>query len=163
MTEPRIIFNGHAYYCNSLTLTGANFDFLASIKTSSFIPKCMNLLSMSLAKRISERSSLTEAQLESLALYQKVRAGEISLKEAANSRSGRPVTVGAYYRTVDQAKRNVRSSILTVVTGLWLGYIRVEDVRRLFELVGRGAVELSEEEADQFMGVLNALVERIVT
>jgi hypothetical protein len=117
---------------------------------------------MSLAKRISEHSSLTDAQLESLALYQRVKAGEISLKEAAGSRSGGPVTIGAYYRTVDQAKKNVRSAILTVVTGLWLGYIRLEDVRRLFELVGRGAVELSDEEADQFMGVLNALVDRIV-
>lgn len=122
---------------------------------------------MSLAKRISERSTLTDAQLESLALYQRVRAGEISLKEAAGSRVGRktgsPVTVGAYYRTVDQAKENLRASILTVVTGLWMGYVRVEDVRRLFELVGRGSVELSEDEADQFLGVLNALVDKIVT
>jgi hypothetical protein len=112
---------------------------------------------------------LSDAQLESLSLYQRVRAGEISLKEAAETRrsgrgknAGKPVTIGSYYRTVDQAKKNVRSSILTVVTGLWLGYIRLEDVKRLFELVGRGAVELSEEEADQFMGVLNALVDRIV-
>ena len=124
---------------------------------------------MSLANRISEGSSLSEAQLESLALYQRVRAGEISLKQAAETRTarrgnkaGQPVTVGSYYRTLDQAKNNVRSSILTLVTALWLGYVRVEDVRRLFELVGRGAVELSEEEADQFMGVLNALVDKIV-
>jgi len=122
---------------------------------------------MSLAKRISEGSSLSDAQLESLSLYQRVRAGEISLKEAAGSRRGRrtgqPVTIGAFYRTVDQAKQNVRSSILTLVTALWLGYVRIEDVRRLFELVGRGSVELSDEEADQFMGVLNALVDKIVT
>lgn len=124
---------------------------------------------MSLAKRISERSSLTDAQLESLSLYQRVRAGEISLKAAASSRvarvgskRGQPVSVGAYYRTVDQAKENLRASILTVVTGLWMGYVKVEDVRRLFELVGRGSVELSEDEADQFLGVLNALVDKII-
>ncbi|MDG6898316.1 MAG: hypothetical protein JRN24_01115 [Nitrososphaerota archaeon] len=124
---------------------------------------------MSLAKRISEGSLLSDAQLESLSLYQRVRAGEISLKEAAESRrssrgdrAGQPVTIGSYYRTVNQAKKNIKASILTLVTALWLGYVRIEDVRRLFELVGRGSVELSEEEADQFVGVLSALVEKIV-
>ncbi|MDV3278324.1 MAG: hypothetical protein LYZ69_07645 [Nitrososphaerales archaeon] len=117
---------------------------------------------MSVARRISKDSSLTETQLESLLLYQRVRSGEISLREAAGSRSRGPVSVGAYYRVVKQAKENVRSSILTLVTALWLGYVRVEDVRRLFELVGRGEVELSDEEADQFVGVLNALVDRMV-
>ena len=125
---------------------------------------------MSLAKRISEGSLLSDAQLESLSLYQRVQAGEISLKVAASTRlssrgkrAGQPVTIGSYYRTVDQAKKNIKSSILTLVAALWLGYVRVEDVRRLFELVGRGSVELSEEEADQFVGVLTALVEKIVT
>ena len=117
---------------------------------------------MSVARRISEGSFLTDTQLESLALYQRVLAGELSWKEAAKSRARGPVTVGACFRVVGQAKKNVKSSILTVVTALWLGYIKVEDVRRLFELVGRGSVELSEEEADQFLGVLRALVDRIV-
>lgn len=117
---------------------------------------------MSVVNRISKDSSLTETQLESLVSYQRVKAGEISLKEAAGARSRGPVSIGAYYRVVKQAKENVRSSILTLVTALWLGYVRVEDVRRLFELVGRGSVELSDEETDQFVGVLNALVDRML-
>ncbi|MDV3292915.1 MAG: hypothetical protein LYZ70_01435 [Nitrososphaerales archaeon] len=88
------------------------------------------------------------------------------MKQAADQRRIRrsrgPVSVGAYYRVVGQAKKNVRASILTVLTALWLGYIKFEDVNRLLQLVGRGPVELSEEEANQLMGVLNAILDKIV-
>jgi hypothetical protein len=125
---------------------------------------------MSFLDELVGRSSITHRQLESLTTYLRVSSGEIKLKEAASlasqsrtrGRPERPVTIGSYYRTVNQARRNVKRSLVTVVVSLWLGLIRVEDVRRMFELVGGGARELSDEEAERFLRLLGALLDRIV-
>ena len=76
------------------------------------------------AKKLGRFSALTEAQIESLQLRQRVLRGEISSKEAANLRTPHPVKVGTYHRVLDQALRNVQSAIWTVIVGLNLGLIR---------------------------------------
>jgi len=125
---------------------------------------------MSVPERVVGQSSITPRQLEVLSTYLRVASGEIKMKEAAvlasqgrtRGESDRPLTVGSYSRTVHQARANVRKSLLTVIIALWLGLIRVEDLRRLFDLVGGGARELSDEEADRFLQLLNVLLQRIV-
>ncbi len=125
---------------------------------------------MSFLEKLVDQSSLTPRQLESLSSYVRVASGEIKLRDAAElssqgrkrGRPGKPVTIGSYYRTVSQARSNVRESLTTVVIAIWLRLIRPEDVRRLFELVGGGARELSEEEAERFVQLLEALLRRIV-
>ena len=113
---------------------------------------------------------MTPRQLEILAAYLRVASGEMRMKEAAALVSQgrtrgvpeRPLTTGSYSRTVQQARTNVRKSLLTVVIALWLGVVRVEDLRRLFDLVGGGAHELSDEEADRFLQLLDVLLQHIV-
>jgi len=125
---------------------------------------------MSFLERLVDQSSITHRQLESLTSYMRVSTGEIKLKDAASlasqgrtrGRMERPLTIGSYYRTVRQGRKNVRESLVTVVIALWLGLARVEDVRRLFELVGGGTHELSDEEAERFTQLLDALLRRIV-
>jgi hypothetical protein len=125
---------------------------------------------MSVPERLVDQSSITQRQLQALANYLRVASGEIKLKEAASLSSegrrkgnpGKPVTIGSYYNTVSQARTNVKESLVTVVIALWLGMIKVEDVRRLFELVGGGARELSDEEAGRFPQLLDALLRRII-
>lgn len=125
---------------------------------------------MSFLERLVEQSSLTPRQLESLTSYLRVASGEIKLREAAsitsqNRRKGRPdnpLTIGSYYRTVSQARSNVKQALVTVVIALWLGVVKVEDVRRLFEAVGGGGRDLPEEEADRFIQLLEALIRRMV-
>ena len=102
--------------------------------------------------------------------YVRVASGEIKMREAAllvsqgrtKGKPDRPLTIGSYSRTVRQARTNVRESLVTVVIALWLRVVRIEDVRRLFELVGGGAPELSDEEAERFLRLLDALLQRIV-
>jgi len=127
-------------------------------------------LPMSFLERLVDQSSITRRQLETLTSYMRVSTGEIKLKDAASlasqgrtrGRQGRPLTIGSYYRTVRQARKNVRESLVTVVVALWLGVIRAEDVRRLFELVGGGTRDLSDEEAQRFTLLLDALLQRII-
>jgi hypothetical protein len=125
---------------------------------------------MSVLDVLVDQSSITRRQLESLTSYLRVSTGEIKLKDAASLASqGRtkgerekPLTIGSYYRTVRQARKNIRESIVTVIIALWLGVIRIEDIRRLLELVGEGTRELSDDEAERFMQLLGVLLQRIV-
>ncbi len=125
---------------------------------------------MSVPERLVGQSSMTARQLEALAGYLRVASGEIKLKDAASlaSQSKRKrrerstLTIGSYYRTVSQARANVKESLVTLVIALWIGMIKAEDLRRLFELVGRGARELSEDEIGRFLQLLDALLRRIV-
>jgi hypothetical protein len=125
---------------------------------------------MSLLDALVKRSSLTPRQIESLTSYVRVASGEIKLKEAASissegrkkGKSEQPLTIGSYYRTVSQGRKNIKQSLVTIVIALWLGMVRVEDVRRLFELVGSGTRDLPDQEAERFLQLLDALVGRIV-
>jgi len=125
---------------------------------------------MSFLENLVDQSSMTRRQFESLTSYMRVSTGEIKLKDAALLATGgrtkgkhdEPLTVGSYCRTVRQARKNIRESLVTAVIALWLGEIRLEDVRRLFELVGGGTRELSDEDAERFVQLLDALLGRIV-
>lgn len=124
---------------------------------------------LGLPEGLVSESSLTERQLESLVLYVRVAIGEMKLREATALASKtkrrmpeRPQTVGSYYRTVQQARKNIRKSIVTLLIGIWLGVVKMEDVRRLLEVAGGGIRELSDEETGQLIAVLRSLTGKIV-
>jgi hypothetical protein len=126
---------------------------------------------MSYLESLVDQSSLSQRQLQALVTYLRVEAGEIKLKDAAalaaegrkKGVAGRPLTVGSYFRTLTQARANVEKSLVTVLVAISLGVIKLEDVRRLFELVGSGTRELSDEESQRFMQLLNVLLKRMIT
>ena len=117
---------------------------------------------MGLPADMAEQSNLSSKQFESLMSYVRVSSGQLRYKDAAASRSGRPVTIGSYYRTVQQGRRRIRESVVTVVIAVSIGLIRTEDFRRLLELVGRADLEVAEEDRERFSAILRTLVDKIV-
>lgn len=117
---------------------------------------------MSLLNVLTNQSNLTEKQLESLSSYAKVVAGEIRLREAAALRSEKPVTIGSYYRTVQQGRNRVRESVVTILVAIAIGLVKLEDVRKLFELMGKGNAEVNEDDRERFTAVLQVLLDKIV-
>jgi hypothetical protein len=105
---------------------------------------------------------LTPRQLEALRSYVRVALGEVKYREAAASGTSKSVTIGSYFRSVQQARSNVKKSIVTLLIGLWLGVVKPEDVRRLLDVAGGGVNELSDEERERFLQVLRVLIEKIV-
>ena len=112
---------------------------------------------------------LTARQIQSLRLYVRVALGEMRYREAASAASqgrtrgaSKSLTIGSYFRTVQQARENVKKSIVTLLIGVWLGVVKPDDVRRLLDVAGGGVRELSEEETDRLAGVLHELVKRVV-
>jgi hypothetical protein len=116
---------------------------------------------LSFIKRISSDSNLTETQLEALALYKRVISGELTLEKASKMKA-KPAKVGAYYRTVQQGRGNLKQAVMTLAAGVWLGYIKLEDLRRLFDLVGNSPSPFEQEQSDQLLPILEALVEKMV-
>ena len=117
---------------------------------------------MSIAEKLVSKSTLTRKQLDTLELQRRVMAGEISSSNAAEMRSRGPVSIGSYYRVLGQAKGKIRASILTVLAAMQLGYVKYDELSRLLELVGKAPTDLAGEDADRLMGVLNALLDRLV-
>jgi hypothetical protein len=117
---------------------------------------------MTLPDALMEQSNLTRKQFESLISYVKVMAGEMLYREAAALRSGKPVTIGSYYRTVQQGRNQIRESIVTVLVAVAVGLVDVGDVRRLLELVGKGDAGVAEEDRERFSMILQALLDKIV-
>lgn len=125
---------------------------------------------MGLAEELVSSSSLTKRQMECLISYTRVALGEIRLREAADLVSqgrtkgnpSRPTTVGSYYRTVGQARKNIRRSMATMFLGIWLGLVRSEDVKRLLDLAAGGQRDLVESEVERFLDVLGVLLDRMV-
>jgi len=113
------------------------------------------------AKKLGRLSALTEAQIESLQLRQRVIRGQISSKEAANLRTPHPVKVGTYHRVLDQALRNLQSAIWTVIVGLNLGLIRGEELKRLIEVLPSN-FEPDEAHQEELLDVIRAIVRRVV-
>ncbi len=116
---------------------------------------------MSLPESLRASSDLTEKQFESLVSYLRVRSGAIRLKDAAASRSGRPVSIGSYYHTVAQGRERVRRSIATVLVATSLGLVRTDDVRRLFELVAQSSNN-AEVDSARLSEVLGSILDQVV-
>ena len=126
-------------------------------------------MALSLAESLVEQSTLTPRQLDVLRGYLRVASGEMKYREAAlttseGRRKGKPgpVTVGSYFRTVQQARENIRKSVATLLVGVWEGLIKPEDVRRLLDVAGSGAQELTDDDRERLVVVLRALLQRIV-
>ena len=156
--------------CVLINQVEVSLHFLEMPRRQALIQFWLTALDMSLPERLLTESSLTTRQLASLTSYIRVASGEIGLRDAASiASSGRirgdpqkMLTLGSYYRTLTQAKTNVRKSLVTILIGIQLGVVRPEELRRLFELVGTGVRELSGEEQERFVGILQALLDRIV-
>ena len=117
---------------------------------------------MSLPESLVEQSTLTRRQLQALQSYVRVASGEMRYREAAAGGMSRPVTVGSYFRSVQQARENVRGALATLLIGLWIGAVRIDDVRRLLDVAGGGLRELSDKETTRTTEVLRALIGKIV-
>ena len=125
---------------------------------------------MEIPQSLIEQSELTTTQIQAIAGYVGIKAGQLNWKDAAASMrrkrkqlSDKPVTIGSYYRTVQQGKDNVKKSAVTLLIAVWLGLVRVEDMRRLFELASGGLAELSEEDQSRFGAVIEALLTKMTS
>jgi len=117
---------------------------------------------MSVVSDMVSQSSLSPKQVESLMSYIKVSTGQLRYKDAAASRVGKAVTIGSYYRTVQQGRKRVRESVMTILVAVSVGLVKADDFRRLLELVGKANLQIADEDRERFSAILRTLVDKIV-
>ena len=116
-----------------------------------------------LEQRLMERSSLTRAQVESMGLHVLVRRRELTDAEAARRRGKEGVTLGSYYRVLGQGRTNTERALFTLLLTIRMGVVRMENLRRLLELMAKTPSGIEEGSSVEVMSLIDALVKHVVT
>lgn len=110
---------------------------------------------------LGSRSSLTKTQIQRLSVYISLQNEQDSTVKNERGHVMSGVTEGAYYRVLKQAKNNVNQALYTLLLCSRMGVIRVDDLSRLLQLVGKVPSDTLDN-ADEVMSLVDALVKKIV-
>lgn len=108
-----------------------------------------------------KESTLTLRQLEAIMFYYDnidhkiVKGGYVDFK-------GRKVPKGAFFRTLNQAKTNIRKAVVTLLIIAYLGLIDINQINVIMQLNGI-MMQLKDREENVPEELLNALLEKIKT
>jgi hypothetical protein len=111
---------------------------------------------------VSDLSSLTRVQIQTLKIHLAVNKHEINLEEALKSRKIAGISRGTYYRILGQAKKNVKRSLFTIATSVQLGLVKAEDVQKLISSVSMIPIDVDPEKMSEVLALVDAVAERIV-
>ena len=110
---------------------------------------------------LAAHASLTTRQIEcvSLQVSAKNRLGGRSQSERPHVIAG--VTEGAYYRVLEQARRNIDQAVYTMLLCSRMGILQAEDLRRLVNLMAKTPFE-DVQASKEVISLIDALVRKIV-
>lgn len=111
---------------------------------------------------LSDLSSLTKVQVETLKIHRAVRKGEISMDNALRMRKTFGISRGTHYRIVDQGKRNIVRSLLTVATAVQMGLLNAEDAQKFISTVSAIPSGVDPEKLPEVTELVRVLAQRIV-
>jgi hypothetical protein len=111
---------------------------------------------------ITDLSSLTRVQVETLKLHHAVLKGEINMDIALKIRRNSGISRGTHYRILSQAKKNVTKSLLTVAAAVQMGLLKPEDVQKLISTVSMIPTDIDSEKLPEVMALVRVLADRIV-
>jgi predicted DNA-binding protein (UPF0251 family) len=111
---------------------------------------------------LSDLSSLTRIQVETIKLHRDVLKGEINMDIALKMRKNMGISRGTHYRILAQAKKNVKESLFTVAIAVQMGLLDVGDVSKLISAVSVIPEEVDPEKLPQIMALVTALASHIV-
>ena len=115
-------------------------------------------------KYLFERSSFTQAQLDTY-LIDRITANEkVELKDKTAMRDRKKVSKGAFIHTLRQAQGNLKRAVYTLILSEYLGLLEDESMVKLLQvsnlLKGAEGV-ISGEKLSKVIGVLETIVETL--
>ena len=122
---------------------------------------CTNSLDLS-AESISDLSSLTKVQVQTIKIHSAVAKREINMENALKMRNPLGISRGTHYRVRAQAKKNITRSLFTVAIAAQMGVVKPEDVQRFVAIVSTIPNDVDPEKVGEFIVVVKALANRIV-
>jgi len=112
--------------------------------------------------RVSDLSSLTKTQLETLKIHRLVAKHEINVATALKLRKDTAISRGTYYRILGQAKKNVLESLFTVATAVQIGILRPDDVEKLLATVALIPEDTDPAKLAEVTVLVRTIAQRIV-
>ena len=113
------------------------------------------------AKFLSEKSLLTQAQLDSILIHRFATTRGLKMKEMASMRDVGRVSKGSFLRTLRQGEKNMAACIHTIILGIYLDVIQPETASALVnisEMVSRlKGVSVADEEVSIILKSLQEL------
>jgi len=111
---------------------------------------------------LTDLSSLTKIQAETLELHVAIRHSKINVSQALQKRKNSGISRGTHYRILSQARKNIRESLFTVAVAVQLGLIKQEDVQKLISTVSAIPSDIPPERLVEVVALANVLADRIV-
>jgi len=121
-----------------------------------------DILLDSVPEAISDLSSLTRVQVETLKIHRALLKGEINMDTALKTRRNVGISRGTHYRILAQAKKNVTKSLFTVATAVQMGLVKPEDVQKLISTMSMIPADVDQEKLPEVMTLARVLADRIV-
>jgi len=116
----------------------------------------------SLPEVLSDFSSLTRIQVETLKIHRAMLKREINIDVALKTRKNVGISRGTHYRIVAQAKSNIIKSLLTVAIAAQMELLKPEDVQKLISTVSMIPVDVDPDKLSEVVALVHVLVQRIV-
>jgi len=111
---------------------------------------------------LSDLSSLTKVQVETLRIQRMVRESQINMASALKIRKKAGITRGSHYRILGQARKNVKESLFTVATAVQMGMVKPDDVQRLISLASSVPEESDSARLAEAIELIKLVADRIV-
>jgi hypothetical protein len=114
------------------------------------------------SESISELSSLTKIQVQTIKMQNAMARGEINMENILKMRNPLGISRGTHYRILGQARRNIRRSLFTVATAAQMGLVKPDDVQRLISMVSTIPEGIDPQKLEELKAIVGALADRIV-
>jgi flagellar motor switch protein FliG len=111
---------------------------------------------------ITDLSSLTRIQVETLKIHRAVLKGEINMDVALKTRRNSGISRGTHYRILTQAKKNVTKSLFTVAAAVQMGLLKPEEVQKLIFTLSMIPTNVNPEKLPDVIALVTVLADRIV-
>lgn len=106
-------------------------------------------------------STLTPKQLKALVLYSSNIEHKI-IEDGAVDFDGKKVSKGAFFRTLNQAKTNVRKAVITLIIMSYLGLIDLNQLNAIMQL-NDVMMKLKGSKEDSIEELVKAFINRLKT
>tara|TARA_B100000749_G_C18300039_1_gene412146 strand:- start:317 stop:715 length:399 start_codon:yes stop_codon:yes gene_type:complete len=109
-----------------------------------------------------QKTSITKTQLDTLLSNVEGKRRDITLNNRINLRDKKPVKIGAFLRSYEQAKHNIKSSIYTIILFQYLGLLTDDSLNLIIEtsnIISKTDNEnISNESSENILHIVDQIV-----
>ena len=84
------------------------------------------------------------------------------MKYALRKRKANGISPGTHYRILNQARKNIKKSLITVGIAAQLGLLKAEDIQRIVSAISTIPLQVDSDKLPEIVALVSALADRVV-